>query len=453
LEQAGDRSGKSEKANSAETALQTQAADLLSSQSRTKDTRDDSPSQIDIYKDRLSRRLEKSIRERHTPAPDRDPGMKSGHSPEAVAMEKKLVKESAQMSKADRQQFISHMHTFLERAGKQNLDEKNEVVGTLAACERLLNPGGERLFLDRMFGRSKGGHLRTMLAEQIMNRAAYPSRTDQGLFGTCPAASLETRTWFARPAVAASIIASQALAGQWTTADGHVLKLPKINFATDKYSQQTTPPDGMRNYAGQLFQATALSDVGIRQPLPVYYSTGGIVKNAQGHDVGIEYWSDAGGKKVAEYDGIDDIPDAFELERLDGVNTQFFSSDSADAGSNAHIILFKDKEDLKAKLKEAQESGKMPVLITVASNDKFFFDVDPEEPHILDHDICIDRYDPETGRVVIDNQWGASFDWGTRSVLGSKHDEHPSASIDDFYPSTLGQPGVSNLHRLRRPRS
>ena len=52
--------------------------------------------------------------------------------------------------------------------------------------------------------------------------------------------------------------------------------------------------------------------------------------------------------------------------------------------------------------------------------------------------ICIDNYDPVTRTVVVDNQWGDSFDWGTASVLGSPSETKAAASIDDFYPATVG---------------
>jgi hypothetical protein len=458
-----------ESSASVASALQSEASHLLSTNpqqvSEAKPAQDSLPTRfdggisrhaqvyIDDYKDRLSRRLEEVLRSR-TGQPGGSDGSPGGshsrpaESNETKNLENRLTKDIAALSDTERQQFVANMETFLERASKQGLDERAEVDGTLRVCDRLLKPGENELFLDGQFGKAQGEHLRTILAEQIMAEAAYPSRTDQGLFGTCPVASLETRTWFDRPAVAASLIADQALNGQWVSSDGHLVKLPRLDFVADKYSDLATPPDGMRSYAGQLFQATALSDVFSRQSIPQFYVTGGIVVNSHGRDDGVEYLGDADGKKTGEYMGLDDVPNSQELRRLNGPNTELLCSDPSEAGTDANVVIFNNKEELKARLKEAEESGKMPVIITVASNDPFFGAADPAAGHALDHDICIDKYDPETGALVIDNQWGAKFDWGTKSVLGAPSDLNPVTNIDDFFPATQGQVGRDNSLRL-----
>jgi hypothetical protein len=281
-----------------------------------------------------------------------------------------------------------------------------------------------------------------------MAEAAYPSETDQGRFGTCPVASMETRTWFDRPSVAASIIADQALTGQWVAPDGHVVKLPPQDYVTDKFSQETNTLDGQRSFAGQLFQATALSDLGSRYDTPKYYATDGIVKNDNdnGKGTGINYWSDENGKKIEDYQGLADGPVAEELRRLDGANTEVLTSEASESGANRNIVVFVGKEDFKAKLQEAQEGGKMPIVITVAGGDKFFGQ--KINSHALNHDICIDKYDPKTGGLVIDNQWGAKYDWGTKSVLGSPSDKNTATNVDDFYPATQGDDAANNSLRL-----
>ena len=392
--------------------------------------------------------------------------VRTAESADTIALEKKLSKDIADLSDSEKVQFQANLRTFLNRAQKQGLDEKAETDATLKCCDRLLNPSEDELFLDGLYGKDQGKHLRTMLAEQIMSEAAYPSNTDQGAFGTCPAASMETRTWFDRPAVAAKIIADEALTGEWVAKDGNVVRLPEIDFTPDKYSKDTVPKDGMRSYAGQIFQATVLSDVGTRQSTPEYYVTEGIQKDQNGRYVGVEYWADANGNKIEEYSGLTDAPIARELARLDGPNTEVLTSDASSSESGANVVVFNSKDDLRQKLTEAQESGKMPIIIAVAASDKFFGQNNSAEipeygsltasdprtglawSHALNHVICIDKYDPETDTVVVDNQWGSGFDWGPKSVLGAASDKHHSASLDDFFPATQGEAGADNTLRL-----
>jgi hypothetical protein len=122
---------------------------------------------------------------------------------------------------------------------------------------------------------------------------------------------------------------------------------------------------------------------------------------------------------------------------MDGDNTEVLCS--SPSKPNDHVIKFGTKEELIQKLTEAQEQGKMPVIIAVAAGDPFFGN---GGGHDLDHAICIDKYDPVTRTVVVDNQWGSQYDFGTSTVMGSPDDRNTAASIDDFYPATQGTLGL-----------
>jgi hypothetical protein len=128
-----------------------------------------------------------------------------------------------------------------------------------------------------------------------------------------------------------------------------------------------------------------------------------------------------------------------ELERIDGPKTEYLQANLDDSLVTSHVGTFKNQEDLKQKLQEAQKDGKMPVIMTVAGHDKFFHkDNDIREAHKLDHVLCIDKYN-EDGTVVVNNQWGSKGNWGTKEIGGSPasdKDTHPAASINDFFPAT-----------------
>lgn len=476
MENASDCRVKEDMKSVSSGALQSEAAGILSSKPDRSDGNHKSNDPGAQYMDMLSRTLDQQqkhalIRQRSFNHSDRSPKpLGSQWSADTVALENKLTRDIAGLSDSEKEQFTDHMNTFLYRAskptpdGKSRMDE-SEVAGTLMNCDKLLNPDANGLFLDGLFGKDKGQELRTMLAEQIMGEAAYPSKTDQGHFGTCGLASMETRTWFDKPSVAAKMIADEALTGQWTAQDGNVVKLPQKDFTPDKYSKDLVPKDGERNYAGQIFQATAFSDWGTRQSTPEYYATDGIVKKERDdgtlHDEGVNYCSDADGNKIEAWHGINEGPESEELARLDGPNTEVLTSDPRMVESGSNVVLFKGKEDLENKLQEAQDTGKMPVIITVSGYDQFFHQksdqpgwtppIDPntnEPDHNINHYISIDKYDSANKTVVVDNQWGSHCDWGTTSVLGSDKDVHSVASMDEFFPGTQGQDGAGYSPRL-----
>jgi hypothetical protein len=386
-------------------------------------------SPIEEYKNNVRKQIDKS-NENGSGVHDRGSGTNTPlprESDTTKALENKLAADTKNLDPAEREKFAADMKVFLTRAAKQGLDEKAEVDKTLENCDRLLNSSAGA-YIDKINGSEKGAQLRSMLAEQIMAEAAYPSQTDQGYYGTCTVTAIETRTWFDKPSVASSVIADQALNGKWVAPDGREVKLPQSDYKLDPLSPDPIPSNGMRSFAGQLFQATALSDIGSRGEVDAgkeeYYRTDGNGK---------EYWADANGKKIGAFNGLNDWQTANELRRLDGDNTEFLCY--APSAPNDHVVSFTSKEDFIQKLTDAQNQGKMPLVIAVAAGDPFFGN---GGGHELNHAICIDSYDPVTRTVVIDNQWGDSFDWGTSKVMGSPSDRNTSASIDDFYPATVG---------------
>ena len=404
----------------------------------------DSPaerSDIDDYKDKVKVRVESNPDEKESWSRNLlVPSLDSNHawSSDTIALQNKLTNDAQKLDTTERTKFLNDMNSFLDRAATLGLDEKSEVDKTLQNCDSLLNPQGTA-FID---GAPQGRSLRLMLAEQVMSKAAFPSTTDQGVFGTCTIASLETRTWFAKPSVASGLIAEQALSGHWTAPDGKQIVLPAIDFKPDKYSQQTVAKNGMRNYAGQIFQATAMSDIGSRghvhEGQEEFYVDGGTTASGSG----IEYWADANGNKVNKFNGLDDIQTAEELKRMCGDNTVVFCS--APSKPDDHVLSFTSKEDLIQKLVEAQEQGKMPVTFVVATGDRLF---GGNGEHKLNHAICIDKYDPVTRTLVLDNQWGSKYDWGTETVKGSPADRNPVVSIDDFYPATQEDHEATSLRK------
>ena len=114
---------------------------------------------------------------------------------------------------------------------------------------------------------------REYLAEEILYYAADPLVIDQGQFDTCPAASLEKVFYLQDPAEAARIISEVARTGQYTTADGDMIRIPEdsIRLGADdaastarelasrkgKYSDPKV--DGSRTQSNQILQTTLMN--------------------------------------------------------------------------------------------------------------------------------------------------------------------------------------------------
>jgi hypothetical protein len=354
-------------------------------------------------------------------------------------LENLLIDSISKLSPQEQEQFKADMQAFVDRAQLQGLygNDPSKVDDTLTACHNLLSPAVANPRLDQIFGAAKGGELRIMLAKQIMHEAAYPSETAQGVFGTCQATTTETLSWFRQPGLAAGIISDQAVYGEWTAPDGNKVALPAKDFNTDQYSKDTVAADGMRNYAGQLFQATVLSNLGTRWNPPQYYVADGTVVT-NGKVTGVEYWGDSQGNKIKDFNGITVDLQSELLDKMNLSDAVILASTSSREQNNNIVHIFKDEAELKKLLEEAQKNDNMPVIIKVASGDQFFGGKATvgTNDHETNHVICIDRYDPATQTIVVDNQWQAKFDFGTKSVQGSAKNNNTDVAVTNFYPAT-----------------
>jgi hypothetical protein len=251
-------------------------------------------------------------------------------------------------------------------------------------------------------------------AQGIMHHAAHPESVDQGFHGTCNVATIENMAFSENPSRAAQMISEVALTGQWTAPDGKQIKVD-TNSLTPGAEERTFPPsDGARSYASQLYQVTALNDLGQRENPPIYFSQR---RSSSRSDTG-EYWTDASGKVIQPFGGLTVNEIAEESKRLlPGDNSVLIVNDGANY-QDGSVFSFNSEKDLGDRLVDLKSKDDLPIIMAVNGSDPVFGGTSPENG--INHVICIRDIDTSTNppRVKIDNQWGKSSDgWMSLSDL------------------------------------
>ncbi|MBA4026661.1 MAG: hypothetical protein C0473_00315 [Cyanobacteria bacterium DS3.002] len=251
-------------------------------------------------------------------------------------------------------------------------------------------------------------------AQGIMHHAAHPESVDQGFHGTCNVATVENMAFSENPSRAAQMISEVALTGQWTAPDGKQIKVDASSLTPGAEERTFPPSDGSRSYASQIYQVTALNDLGQREHPPVYFSQ---QRSTSRSDTG-EYWTDASGKVLEPFGGLTVNEIAEESKRLlPGDNSVLIVNDGANY-QDGSVFSFESEKDLGDKLVDLKSKGDLPIIMAVNASDPVFGGKSPENG--INHVICIRDIDTSTNppRVKIDNQWGKSSDgWMSLSDL------------------------------------
>ena len=359
-------------------------------------------------------------------------------------------KERAQFRK-DMQQFEERMAKRLEEAnglrdqlvadGKLSLDEavqrqerdalkaRQELTDTFKETSRLLeakdNPTLPVKERDRV-----------VIAEQVLHQAAHPTSVDQGNHSTCNVATLEARGYTMEPSKVAKLVADVATEGKCRVPGPpeKTVELDPKSLSADKEARNNPAADGQRSYASQIFQITAVN---------IYFST-------HGYDYtdasGIKHHADPGQTKFEQRDPVagqkpEDSgerlmdysrrppqevrsPDAkahfpgLTDDQIREVNKQISGGDGQDvvlsygykSGNSNWCIR---EQDLDAEISRLKSEGKLPVIVSVHSdNYPFHADAGEEAGGRGDwHVVTVTGYEagpPST--LTIDNQWGSQSD-------------------------------------------
>jgi hypothetical protein len=272
--------------------------------------------------------------------------------------------------------------------------------------------------LDAQTG-AVGPHERQLAAKSFMSHAADPTNIDQGQHNTCNVTALAERTMTRTPSKMAEVVASAAIDGKWTAADGKQISLKPESLQPGK-EESTFPPakDGDRTYASQLMNTVNVNDVTQRRVPPEFYSSGRpTATNRTGETV---TYADGSPVKDGGYHGLTAGEITEEGKRLNG-ESNFVIQNSAFARPDG-VISVGSGQELGNTLQQMKDQGRLPAVIQVDVNDPLFGGTGDPSTKGKWHVVSVTGYDAATGKVTISNQWGKANDI--------------SANVNDVYRST-----------------
>ncbi len=344
---------------------------------------------------------------------------------EVLAERMRLQQLESKLPEKDRQRFENDMARFEQRAARQGLSP-SEVQKTYQQIERLLEAREGKVSAER----------RVQLAEQVMHQLGDPMSISQGMHDTCNVTTVETRTYRNSPAAAAKLVTDVALTGQYTTPMGNKVVLDNNSLIPDTEARNNPPGDGKRSFASQLFQVTAVN---------LYYSNrdenGNPTNNSDVHytqnpnypkggKTGERLYHTKTNKDVTDENnkpvdspwittwGLQDICNRIAGKTESGLvlaNTEY------ERANKPGYTNFSSERELGDRLSKLQKNGQLPVILEVDTRNPPFND-----PNGGCHVVTIRAYSPETGRVLVDNQWSRN--------------SHRTYSLHEVYQATR-QPG------------
>ncbi len=272
-----------------------------------------------------------------------------------------------------------------------------------------------------------------VLAGQIMQHAANPTKIDQGRHPTCNATTIEVLTYAHKPSEAARLVADVALTGEYkTTKDGTVIKVPLENLQPDKDSMENK--DGLRTYDSQIFQLTVGNikwqkenpnlrfmqvqpQAGLRDDYGerIFDTTNNqFLKYPDGtpqRDPGFLAWDHV--DVLSKITGRDEKGSTLvHWGEADG-SKQIGGRSLPWSSSDARLSSINSEKQLQDLLLKAKEEGKLPIIVCVYAN-KRPFAADDVAGGGGGHVVSIwdiDATDPKNVRISVDNQWGSASDF------------------------------------------
>jgi hypothetical protein len=332
---------------------------------------------------------------------------------QTIARNRVLSDARNKLSGNDLQQFQANMSAFEQRASQKHL-APDTVAQVYAQVAQLFEKPAKVEHPER-------------IAQSIMQYAANPSRIDQGLHPTCAIDALEKETFAHKPALAASMIASVALTGVWTSTDGKTIDVGKFPDNLKPGDEESGWPtkDGDRSMASQLFQATALNDIGLHLNPPRYYDEGrpfpGIMNTVVAYVLPFmssERWRNADGSDDGTFDGTDLTWLNDETKRLLGT-ADVLVTDTKNDG-----VQVTSADELRRTIQNAASNNQMPLAVGLNAEDPEISYGPNHLPYFLNwiigriqdpfgnenHVLTIDDYDAASDSVMVHNNWGSQND-------------------------------------------
>lgn len=390
-----------------------------------------------------------------------------GHSIRLESLTKEREKlEKRQKPETPQQQDVSKARDQLERTAEKRFKDPKELAEYKAGLEKFqkeaLAKGLSPKEVAEFFKESKrllepdtaelGIKERCRVAKEALAQAIDPTGIDQGRYKTCNVTAVEVCMYSKNPSKVMKAITDAALTLKFTTADGDVITLPKSvldpdtqrrtlasqlfhTLAVNTYWQdQTKGPDGKRHDRGDIM-----------------YDHAG-AKRAKG-DTGqrVTVTNDKG-NRVAVGDpspnlNTDLYPEIYR--RIAGERPETLAIRFGTEGEPG-VETVDSKEALHKKLTELSKTpGGFPVILKIHTSNKPFWEdsgagVEPGAGNTIEeakktnkkpggwHVVTIHGFDPKTGEVKVDNQWGRKVDH-----LNKPTGKGPIKIEDLFYAMTI----------------
>jgi hypothetical protein len=288
---------------------------------------------------------------------------------------------------------------------------------------------------------------------------AAEGHIDQGRHNTCGANVIEERVLARNPSLAAEMTTSAAVTGNWISTDGKVIKLDHASLQAGPEEQNCPPVDGWRSQSSQIFQVTALTDLGQHNEKPYTFiqksqSSWSLVRDvAAWFGSHGESWRAADGTE-SKYPGLRPSSVAEENKRLLGdTNVVLVNLGDPNSNTNEHFRTPLDPQrgkrteleeaayqkvgvntfdkvggtnSLREKLADLKTAKQFPVMIGVddfnnemPASSTWFRDLDEGSHHV----VIVKEYDDAHDRVYIQNSRGT--------------DHNGWISVQDLYNGSL----------------
>jgi hypothetical protein len=279
---------------------------------------------------------------------------------------------------------------------------------------------------------------RLRLAEQVMHQAAVPTDVNQGGRSTCSVAALEGLLYSRHPSRAAEMVTAIATAGEFQLRypEGEevpnplpVVRLHPASLVPDADASADPLPDGRRSYASQIFQITAANVhyamTNAARGSQIWYVQGDVTPGSNLPVTGerVMDFSQDPPRQLADRDGRGiDYPDLSDSAVVSVANhilgdrsTMFLRhadrNSPKDPDDGQQLISAADPEQMVRRLTELREQGRLPVMAIVnADHPPFVPEGKPAGSTSAWHILTVSDFDPVSGRVSLDNQWGRDED-------------------------------------------
>jgi hypothetical protein len=312
--------------------------------------------------------------------------------------------------------FKKDMDSFEARAQMEHLAPE-EVAKTYDQMSKMLDAPKDSAVVSE--------HDRAILAEGLVHQCAYPETTNQGIHNTCGVTTVARETLQRNPSKAAEMAATTSITGEWTAADGKVIKIDKQSLQPGAEEAVYPAADSRRSFATQVLNLVMANDALQRREPPESYiqrtpdaglpnDSGERRLDARGNVIYTRNTTDAGLLIPETMPNLTDHESAQVGQWLNGDNSHSIVFHNPQSG----VENISSEEAFGQRLHQLQQQGHFPVILTVDSNHAPIEEIDQETSGIAGHAVTVDGYDEKTGIVHISNQWGKKYNkWVTLSDL------------------------------------